>query len=277
VWGSWVAWRACQRWRRAAGTPQAENILDARCETSPLGVNFPPRSHAETYRGDMNPLRVALVNDYEVVARGVVGMLRSYSNRIRVVELDLNKQVDEHVDIALYDTFAGTQGDSAAVHQLARNASVGSVVVYSWNLDPAHVTAVLRNGADGYVSKGLPAAKLVAALEAIHAKSEPVHLGLNARPVVAGDWPGREEGLTEREAEVLALITQGLSNLEIAERTHLSINSIKTYIRSCYRAIGVTSRTNAVLWGVEHGFRPDRVRVEHPEPSPETTEIAVNA
>ncbi|MBH0099327.1 response regulator transcription factor [Salinibacterium sp. NSLL150] len=226
----------------------------------------------------MNALHVALVNDYEVVARGVVGMLRSYTNRIRVVELDLNKQVDERVDIALYDTFAGTQGDRAVVHQLAANSSIGAVVVYSWNLDPAHIAAVLRNGADGYVSKGLPASKLVAALEAIHVGSERVHLGGPNTPTVqAGDWPGREEGLTEREAEVLALITQGLSNLEIAERTHLSINSIKTYIRSCYRAIGVTSRTTAVLWGIEHGFRPDRVRIEHPEPSPGTAEITVNA
>ncbi len=75
-------------------------------------------------------------------------------------------------------------------------------------------------------------------------------------------------GLTEREAEILALITQGLANAEIAERTNLSINSIKTYIRGCYRSIGATSRTNAVLWGIEHGFRPDRVRIAHPEPAP---------
>ena len=82
--------------------------------------------------------------------------------------------------------------------------------------------------------------------------------------VTAGDWPGREEGLTVREAEVLALITQGLSNAELADRTHLSINSVKTYIRSAYRRIGVRSRTEAVLWGVEHGFRPDRLRVQNP-------------
>ena len=68
-----------------------------------------------------------------------------------------------------------------------------------------------------------------------------------------------------REAEILALITQGLSNAEVADRTHLSINSVKTYIRSAYRRIGVRSRTEAVLWGVEHGFRPDRLRVRGPE------------
>jgi DNA-binding NarL/FixJ family response regulator len=60
------------------------------------------------------------------------------------------------------------------------------------------------------------------------------------------------------------LITQGLNNMEIAERTRLSPNSVKTYIRSCYRRIGTANRSKAILWGVEHGFRPDRERV-HPQ------------
>ncbi len=60
---------------------------------------------------------------------------------------------------------------------------------------------------------------------------------------------------------MLSLITMGLSNLEIADRTSLSVNSIKSYIRSCYRKIDVDSRSKAVLWGVAHGLRADRVRI----------------
>lgn len=223
----------------------------------------------------MNAVRVALVNDYEVVARGVVEMLRSYQNRICIVEFDLNKHVRAPVDIALYDSFAGVQGDRAAIQRLAANPLIDVVVVYSWNLERVHVDAAFANGADGYISKGLPASMLATALETIRARGERIHLGESGtRSVVVGDWPGREEGLTEREAEVLALITQGLSNQEIAERTYLSINSIKTYIRNCYRSIGVNSRTNAVLWGIEHGFRPDRMRIEHPEPAANGVEVA---
>jgi DNA-binding CsgD family transcriptional regulator len=58
-----------------------------------------------------------------------------------------------------------------------------------------------------------------------------------------GDWPGRDHGLSARESEVLCLIAQGLSNQEIADRAFLSINSVKTYIRSAYRKIGVERRT----------------------------------
>jgi DNA-binding CsgD family transcriptional regulator len=82
--------------------------------------------------------------------------------------------------------------------------------------------------------------------------------------VVGGDWPGRAEGLTHREAEVVALITQGLSNQDVAARTFLSINSVKSYIRGAYRKMGVTTRSQAVLWGVAHGFTPDRVRIKNP-------------
>ena len=60
---------------------------------------------------------------------------------------------------------------------------------------------------------------------------------------------------------MLALIAQGLSNQEIAERAFLSINSVKTYIRSAYRKIGVQRRTQAVIWATRNGFVPDRARV----------------
>ena len=70
--------------------------------------------------------------------------------------------------------------------------------------------------------------------------------------------------MSPREAEVLALITQGLSNQEIANRVYLSINSIKTYIRSAYRKIGITKRTEAAIWGIDNGFRPDSLRTIDP-------------
>ena len=76
------------------------------------------------------------------------------------------------------------------------------------------------------------------------------------------DWPGRGEGLTDRESEILALITQGMSNAEVAGLTFLSPNTVKSYIRTIYRKIGVESRTQAVLWGVRHGFTPDHDRIE---------------
>lgn len=69
-------------------------------------------------------------------------------------------------------------------------------------------------------------------------------------------WLGYDEGLTRRESEIIALIAQGLSNQQIADQTFLSINSVKSYIRTAYRKMEVVSRSQAVLWGVRHGFVP---------------------
>ena len=210
----------------------------------------------------MESLRIALVDDYEIVLRGLEMMLRSYGDTVEVVELDLNRTVGERVDITLYDTFAATPGDREDVHELATNPLAGKVVVYSWDLDEHLVRAALANGASGYLSKGLPAARLVRALHDIHRGEGQVFHGPGGQAKTSlGDWPGREEGLTQREAEVLALITQGLSNAEIADRAQLSVNTVKAFIRSCYRRIGVTNRSKAILWGLEHGFFPDHKRV----------------
>jgi DNA-binding CsgD family transcriptional regulator len=69
-------------------------------------------------------------------------------------------------------------------------------------------------------------------------------------------FPGKEIGLSRRESEVLGLIVQGRTNQAIAAECFLSVNSIKTYIRSAYRKIGITHRAQAVAWGMQNGFPP---------------------
>lgn len=206
-------------------------------------------------------IRLAIVDDFEVVVRGLADMLRSATDEIEIVELDSQLPVKEKVDIALYDTFAQQQGDSPAVEELIANPAVAKVVVYTWNLDDQLIRAALGIGVSAYLSKTLTATELAKALKAVHEGETLVSPAPESGPTNQGDWPGREEGLTAREAEVVALITQGYSNADIAAMASLSINSVKSYIRSSYRKMGVTSRTNAVLWGLDHGMRPDRLRI----------------
>jgi two-component system, NarL family, response regulator LiaR len=211
------------------------------------------------------PIRVALVNDYEVVVHGIASMLRSHTHDVEIVELNASSRVAEPVDIALFDTFTQSRDDGAGVVKLLENPYVSKVVVYTWSTDPELRQSSLALGVAGYLSKRLSATDLVLALDRVH-HGEVVVTDQPARlPLIGGDWPGREEGLTARESEVLCLITQGLTNAQIVERTSLSINSIKSYIRSCYRKIDVDSRSRAVLWGVEHGMQLDRIRVSDPD------------
>jgi DNA-binding NarL/FixJ family response regulator len=210
------------------------------------------------------PIRVALVNDYDVVVAGVARMLDPYTDRIVIAEIATNEPVEDVVDVALYDNFAQPESDRDEVSTLVANPHCRRVAVYTWNFHPQLVEEARRRGVRGYLSKALPARDLVAALEAMHA-GEVVISDAPPRPrsAPALDWPGRGEGLTDRESEILALITQGMSNAEVAQLTYLSPNTVKSYIRTIYRKIGAGSRTQAVLWGVRHGFTPDHHRIEH--------------
>jgi DNA-binding NarL/FixJ family response regulator len=210
------------------------------------------------------PISVALVDDYDVVVMGVANILGQHREQVVVAELDANTEVDDIVDIALYDSFAQPESDQLEIKVLVDNPRARRVVVYTWNFHPDLVSKARDLGVSGYLSKALTARELVGALEAVHAGEVVVSASpTRARTSGSQDWPGRREGLTDREAEILALITQGRSNAEIAALTYLSPNTIKSYIRTLYRKIGVESRTRAVLWGVDNGFLPDHHRIEH--------------
>jgi DNA-binding NarL/FixJ family response regulator len=215
-----------------------------------------------------SPIRVAVVNDYEIVVAGVAAMLAPHHERVSIVELSSGLPVLSDVDVILYDTFAQIQGDGVDLEDLVHDTDA-RVVIFSWNVQPELVQKAIDRGASGYLSKGLPADEIVAGLEAVHNGETvtPRESAPSADRDTTGQWPGREHGLTARESEVLALITQGLSNQEIAERTYLSINSVKTYIRTGYRKIGVSRRSQAVAWGMRHGFEPDRMRTIDTSPS----------
>ncbi|HET9872055.1 MAG TPA: response regulator transcription factor [Propionibacteriaceae bacterium] len=210
------------------------------------------------------PITVALVDDYDVVVVGLANMLRPYRDRVVVAELDTNSPLRDTVDVVLYDSFAQPESDHNDISVLVKNPHAHRVVVYTWNFHPDLIKSAREQGVHGYLSKALPARDLVTALEAVHAGeivvSDPPG---RARSASGLNWPGRGEGLTDREAEILALITQGKSNAEVAALTFLSPNTIKSYIRTIYRKINVASRTQAVLWGVDKGFTPDHNRIEH--------------
>jgi DNA-binding NarL/FixJ family response regulator len=210
------------------------------------------------------PVRVAIVNDYELVVVGVAALLEPFRDRVLVIELDSSLPVVRDVDVILYDTFGQVQGHGVDVEALVNGGSA-KVAIYSWNLHHELVKDSIEAGAAAYVSKGLDAEELVQAIEDIHAGVRVLPSGGGSvTPKADSQWPGKDKGLTVRESEIIALITQGLSNQEIAERSYLSINSVKTYIRTAYRKMGVERRSQAVLWGVQHGFQPDVVRYGRP-------------
>jgi len=204
----------------------------------------------------VNPIRVALSNDYHVVLAGVATVLAPYSDEVEVVEITSEPTMSEPVDVILYDTFGRLPAEDEKLERIvAENRA--RVVVYSWDAYPPD--AAREHGAAGYIHKGLPPEELVTAIVAIahgdYTESAPAEdAGEDAGMPT---WPGQEFGLTARESEMLTFIARGLTNEQIAARAFLSINTVKTYIRTGYRRIGVRTRAQAVRWALMNGFEPD--------------------
>lgn len=183
------------------------------------------------------PVRVAVVDESELVTAGVEGMLHRHRQRAALAD-------PAAADVVLCDP-VGRQLDIESYLADVGERCRGRLLVYTWRLDQGSVRRAVSAGARGFVSKTASAEDLVAVVERVHG-GERVETPL--APVRGGD------SLSTREAEVLSLICRGRSNLEIAAELYVSVNSVKTYIRQIYQKIGVTRRSQAVAWGIDRGY-----------------------
>lgn len=216
----------------------------------------------------LEPIRIAIANDYELVVAGVHEILKPYSDRVDVVELNTNTDVAQPVDIVLFDTFGAMTTLDEAIQQVRGSWSAERVVLYTWEFSDLVRKAAEHAGVHAMISKSLGGAELVTAIEDVFASGSFIARGdespeRDEQPDEVArrhDWPGRSAGLSMRESEMISLICQGVSNAEIAETSYLSPNSVKSYIRSAYRKIGVSTRAQAVAWGIQNGLLPEVTR-----------------
>jgi NarL family two-component system response regulator LiaR len=193
-------------------------------------------------------IRVALVNDYEIVLEGLRAFLRPYEPEIRVVELKVKAKPERSVDVTLFDTYGEAEAMRQRARDLASDPSNGAVVVFSFSDDAALAHSLLRTGAQGFISKATPASQIVDGIRAA-ARGNRVMLTQRSQHAVMSDelrWPGREVNLTERESELLALLPTGMTNRELGDHLYISENTIKTQLRSLFAKLDIRNRAQAV-------------------------------
>lgn len=173
-----------------------------------------------------------------------------------------------HLDDVL--TLPATDGDTAVLldlppmqpEQLSRLAQAMPTygllcLVDTYDLSP--IVALLQAGAAGVLSRDATVPELARALIAV-GRGEvvlPPSLAVRALTALARGETTQSrhpETLTDREQDVLALLAQGLTNKDIAQSLFLSVRTIEAHLRHIYGKLDVTSRTEAVLWAVQHGF-----------------------
>ncbi len=200
-----------------------------------------------------NPIRVALVNDYVIVLEGLRALLESSSPDIEVSELDVKKGPTRRVDVTLLDTYGQSEDLEERVRSLNADPDNGAIVVFSFSDQSYAVHRALYAGAQGFISKAVPRDQII---DGVRAATKGERIVLTQRSQhgevdVKIDWPGREAGLTERESELLSLLSTGMTNRELGEHLYISENTVKTQLRHLYRKLGVRNRAQAVTRALE--------------------------
>jgi DNA-binding NarL/FixJ family response regulator len=203
------------------------------------------------------PVTAAIVSAHEIVHTGLVGMFETRPGSVEVIPLDPGAPDDQQPDVILYDVIGLHDGEGDDLDRFIKDYD-SAVVALARDLRPDLAARALAKGVDACVTLAGDVEEILEVIRsAVAGEGQPDAAGTGGAEQ-SGPYAvlGEEVGLTPRETDILRLLTLGLSNQEIADECFLSINSVKSYIRSAYRRIGATSRSQAVVWCIQHGFEP---------------------
>ncbi|MFG3047983.1 response regulator [Streptomyces sp. NPDC048202] len=207
-----------------------------------------------------DPIRVLLVDDHQVVRRGLRTFLEVQDDIEVVGEAadgaeGVARAEELRPAVVLMDVkMPGTDGIDA-LRRLRELGNPARVLIVTSFTERRTVVPALRAGAVGYVYKDVDPDALAAAIRSVHAGHillQPEVADALLTQEEANTGQGRGGSLTEREREVLGLIADGRSNREIARALVLSEKTVKTHVSNILMKLDLADRTQAALWAVRH-------------------------
>lgn len=207
------------------------------------------------------PVKVMIVDDHAIVREGLT-MLLSEEPDIEVVGEArdgveaLTRISHLQPDVVLMDLVMPNKDGIAATTEIRQEYPDCQVLVLTSFAEDQRVPDAIQAGAVGYLLKDVLKADLLRAIHAA-ARGEPtLHPEAQRQlmqQVAAPDPPNLLDTLTDREMDVLRLISQGNSNKEIAATLHLAEGTVKGYVSTILGKLQVADRTQAALYAVKHG------------------------
>lgn len=215
-------------------------------------------------------VQVAIEGAPEITAHGIASMLQGADPRITVVDSQTQGLIG--VDVTLIDTFFTSRQEIDAVADAVADPLAGAVALLVWDITPVSLNIAIHLGCRGCIAKTSSTPELVTAIRAIHEGHIHIPQAFDRSTELAETgFPSYSSGLTQREAQIITMIAHGYTNAEIAQAYYLSVNTVKSYIRTAYRKMGVQRRPDAVRWGIERGFyphTPEYLAATTPQPTP---------
>ncbi len=210
----------------------------------------------------MDTIRILLVEDHVVVRQGTRQLLEREQDLEVVGEAGDGEEAIRLVaqlkpDVVIMDIALPKLSGIEATKQI--KALLPSTIVLAltgYDYDE-YIFSLLEAGAAGYLLKDVSGDELIGAIRAVCA-GEPVLHPAVLRRLMRGFGPPLEarslELLTEREIEVLREAAKGMSNKNIAEALFISVRTVQAHMRSIFNKLGVSSRSEAVLYGLKRGW-----------------------
>ena len=224
-------------------------------------------------------MKFLLVDDHVLIREALRGVLKELRRDAAVLEAancrEAERLVEEHADleVILLDLNLPDGDGFRLLAQLRKRHPDISIIVLSASSDSDNVVRALDLGAVGFIPKSAQRAVMVGALELVLSGGIYIPPEILARDALALPSSAAKQvaadrlhvspadcGLTERQIEVLALMTQGKSNKAICSALALAEPTVKNHVAAILKALKVKNRTEAAMAVVEHGW--DLTRVE---------------
>jgi DNA-binding NarL/FixJ family response regulator len=211
-------------------------------------------------------ISVLIADDQELVRTGFRVILEAEGDIEVIAEAENGNEAVRQAalakpEVVLMDIRMPELDGLAATEQILRQQDPPTIVVLTTFDQNEYIYRALRAGAAGFLLKDAPSSRLIAAVRAAATGDSLIEPSITQRlverfaePVAAPGIPDQLAQLTERELDVLRLITRGLSNAEIAAEMVVAETTVKTHVARILAKLGVRDRVQAVVVAYETGF-----------------------
>lgn len=211
--------------------------------------------------GDASPITVYLLDDHEIVRRGIRDLLEAEGDIVVVGESGLAEEAARRIpalrpDVAILD---GKLPDGSGIDVCreirSRDPEIAALILTSFDDDDALFSAIMA-GAAGYVLKQVRGNDFIATVRQVAAGNSTLDPAVTAQVLerIRGGSPQDPllQHLTAQERRILELIGEGLTNRQIARSLGLAEKTVKNYVSSVLAKLGVESRTQAAIFATKH-------------------------